>query len=82
MSLFSTYVIPKSISMYRHAEPKKGGESKDGIDKSMRIAYTEWSRKCKVNDIPTTPAYDVVGLLSVFHPEKFDVSGEVLKLKQ
>jgi len=65
-----------------YAEPKKGGESKDDIDKSMRAAYNEWSIKCKVNDIPTTPAYDVVGLLSVFHPEKFDVSGEVLKLRQ
>ena len=80
MSVFSTYVLPKAI--YMHAEPKKGGESKDDIDKSMRAAYNEWSIKCKVNDIPTTPAYDVVGLLSVFHPEKFDVSGEVLKLKQ
>ena len=80
MSVFSTYVLHKAIYMY--AEPKKGGESKDDIDKSMRAAYNEWSIKCKVNDIPTTPAYDVVGLLSVFHPEKFDVSGEVLKLRQ
>ncbi len=90
MSVFSTYVLPKAISMYRHAEPKKGGdkskegggESKDNLDTKMRSAYTNWSEKCKVKDIPTTPAYDVVGLLSVFHPEKFDVSGEVLTLKQ
>ena len=85
MSVFSTYVLPKAISMYRRAEPKKdAGESKDNIDKDMRAAYTEWSRKCKVNDIPTTPAYDVVGLLSVFHPEKFlsvNGSDEVMKLK-
>ena len=83
MSVFSTYALPKAISMYMHDEPKKGaGESKDDIDNFMRTAYTEWSKKCKVNDIPTTPAYDVVGLLSVFHPEKFDVFGEVLKLQQ
>tara|TARA_B110000208_G_scaffold189491_1_gene251149 strand:- start:91 stop:1488 length:1398 start_codon:yes stop_codon:yes gene_type:complete len=70
--------------LYKNKREKKRREKKqkDNIDKSMRTAYTEWSKKCIDNDIATTPAYDVVGLLSVFHPEKFDVSGEVLKLKQ
>lgn len=66
----------------RNLPEDKYGESKNDIDALMRTAYSKWSQKCKFNDIPTTPAYDVVGLLSVFHREKFDISGQVLKLKQ
>lgn len=70
MSTFSTFV---------RVEP---GESKESIDSLMRTAYASWSKKCRVSNIPTTPAYDVVGLLSVLHPEKFDISDGVMTLKQ
>tara|TARA_B110001452_G_scaffold267533_1_gene277897 strand:+ start:102 stop:1487 length:1386 start_codon:yes stop_codon:yes gene_type:complete len=78
MSVFSTHVL----SQFAPAEPHVGGEAKVDIDAQMRKAYTVWSQKCRVNNIPTTPAYDVVGLLAVFHPEKFDTEGAVMKLKQ
>jgi len=80
MSVFSTHVL----SQFAPAEPHLGGEAKVDIyiDARMRKAYTVWSHKCRVKNIPTTPAYDVVGLLAVFHPEKFDIEGDVMKLKQ
>ena len=60
--------------------------SSDDIDSQMRRSYREWSLKCRSNNIPTTPAYDVVGLLAVFHPEKFNIENveghSVMKLKQ
>jgi len=74
-STFSTFVLPRVDSV----EP---GESKESIDSLMRTAYASWSKKCRVSNIPTTPAYDVVGLLSVLHPEKFDISDGVMTLKQ
>lgn len=78
MPIFTTHVL----SQFAPAEPKADGEAKVDIDARMRKAYTVWSQKCRVNNIPTTPAYDVVGLLAVFHPEKFDIEGDVMKLKQ
>jgi len=75
MSTFSTFVLPT----FARAEP---GESKESIDSLMRTAYTSWSQKCRVNNIPTTPAYDVVGLLAVLHPEKFNNLDGVMTLKE
>jgi hypothetical protein len=76
MSTFSTFVLPE----FAPAEPrKKSGESKETIDSLMRKAYTIWSKKCRDNNIPTTPAYDVVGLLAVLHPEKFNIVRNVKK---
>lgn len=86
MSVFSTHVLTSTLPKFTPAEPRTRAqaryESKEDLDTQMRKAYTVWSTKCRVNNIPTTPAYDVVGLLAVFHPEKFDTEGDVMKLKQ
>lgn len=75
MSTFATFALPE----FAPAEP---GEAKESIDSLMRTAYTSWSQKCRINNIPTTPAYDVVGLLAILHPEKFNIDGNVMSLKE
>jgi hypothetical protein len=58
------------------------GESNESVDSLMRTAYSSWSEKCRNINIPTTPAYDVVGLLAVLHPEKFNNLDGVMTLKE
>ena len=52
------------------------------VDARMRAAYGHWSQHCRDHNIPTTPAYDVVGLLAVLQPDKFQqrAGGGVLSL--
>jgi len=84
-----------SVYRFEMSEPPKPnpgetnispGETKDTLDVSidslMRTAYTKWSHKCRENNIPTTPAYDVVGLLAVLHPEKFNIVVKKEKKKE
>jgi len=77
---------PKLSEPPKPPEPPKPnscqGESKESVDSLMRTAYTSWSEKCRNNNIPTTPAYDVVGLLAVLHPEKFNNLDGVMTLKE
>jgi hypothetical protein len=84
MSTFSTFILPEfapaEAGKSKARKSKVGrGESKESIDSLMRTAYTIWSKKCRDNNIPTTPAYDVVGLLAVLHPEKFNIVRNVKK---
>ena len=78
-----------SVYGFEMSEPPKmsephssQGETKESVDSLMRTAYTSWSEKCRAKNIPTTPAYDVVGLLAVLHPEKFNNLDGVMKLKE
>jgi hypothetical protein len=58
------------------------GESNESVDSLMRTAYSSWSEKCRNINIPTTPAYDVVGLLAVLKPEKFNIVVEKEKKEE
>lgn len=73
--------------MLHHSVPSQTSSadnepSEERLDAQMRRAYTIWSAKCRAESIPTTPAYDVVGLLAVMRPEKFDLCGKTTMVLQ